>query len=908
MQTDLPDFNEKIITDSCIAFKPYNGEIVRMLPRELVVAKNENNTPAFLLEYRRRRSSFGLPKPHGILYIRFATKHISEEILTGFQEQWPKYIFNIVSFDRGFIRLLPMSDFFKDTKEDLQQPIALNGLAINKIYFEKKVSENTAIAMKAALLDNTLLVDGLVELEINGVAPRLPFIFEFDPVDLTKEIISAIDEGTILSRQAIVDFFFEKDDLEHLVVPKDNEQAKEYDLENILDRRLIVETITDLIIKRFGQYVPAPVDDLQPYVTINAFESAESGTFTWDLSEARKITKIYQLNFNPFIEARTTLAKEGMNSVYKETLINRWPTGHVTYNISHYFDSLPDAIKQITVNLKAESNPPFRPRAISESVDLSLNERRVTQVVKFSPREEFRINYNVSVIYEDKGETKKIESDYQQTTDTHIRIRYSDIPLKLFSVSSSDDLLKEAVINGKMLGDSDTIQPIEFELNESFKEIAFALPQEEIEGSSLQVTAKLKTKNKEVSTVYSLEKNINIQPFSFKEFGVHTVDIECVFKDHTNQLAIEFCSEKESTNETNIVLFTPDNNQKKWSWFADSIFYSGFKYRQHFAENKKGEWSEIFPFDQSELSILVSQFSMDETNVDNNSESSLSEQEIPLLVGDKDYKQIRYFRPTEDSKQFHFIPLLVGFQKDAQGDPLISLLIMGSNAILQLTAQWKAEEALLDEVTEHIAKENDIDPLDIRLSFHSIEVEKVELIIIDNQEEILETSTSSGYYPFNAVFNTNLDLEQQDIVIGAFHEQAQKILIRYYGVRSGINKITAKIEGNIESCLEDLSNDASLLDCKNWLQKAIEENVLHLKLTSGSGSGSENTKQVEEEVLNTARSYIKDFLQIPNPTLEEASISVEAKQEEIIEIPFTLDSDIATWFEGRNGDDYLKII
>lgn len=161
-----------------------------------------------------------------------------------------------------------------------------------------------------------------------------------------------------------------------------------------------------------------------------------------------------------------------------------------------------------------------------------------------------------------------------------------------------------------------------------------------------------------------------------------------------------------------------------------------------------------------------------------------------------DFHGIHYYRSKVDQETFFFLPEGPTAQKDPRGKPTLSLIVSDQGAILQLGAQWAADDQLLLKLKEHLARHFHLDQSLIRLSPAPLSIEKVVLALGDGagQFDELATSSSSGYPPYSAIFNVRLTAEQKAQAIAALNGRQGFLTVTYRGLLSTPGQSPVPIE------------------------------------------------------------------------------------------------------------------
>jgi len=235
-------------------------------------------------------------------------------------------------------------------------------------------------------------------------------------------------------------------------------------------------------------------------------------------------------------------------------------------------------------------------------------------------------------------------------------------------------------------------------------------------------------------------------------------------------------------------------------------------------------------------------------------------------------------------------------------------MVIQDRAILQLNTQWVLKENDHSRLLKEINRENpSIKPDLISLSFAPIEVTNVNLSINENDQFIiLEEAVSSGYPPYNTIFNISFIGDQVDKIIKPFHKNRGILFINYYVKRQVSKKIELSIKGSIIQSREDLSSSASLKECSIWIEQAIENKTLEF-ISSDDIKNLELTT-IKNDILSLASQAVFSFIQSEELLNDKATISITEEKYITDSISFVLSTDIVDWFDNIDSTKLIKYL
>ena len=193
------------------------------------------------------------------------------------------------------------------------------------------------------------------------------------------------------------------------------------------------------------------------------------------------------------------------------------------------------------------------------------------------------------------------------------------------------------------------------------------------------------------------------------------------------------------------------------------------------------------------------------------------------------FEALYYYASLENEQLFYYLPTAPIPETDLNGEPTAILWLLSDTSRLQIGVSLSAEDTQLEALRQALANRQDVEPALIRLSPAPVSVRQVTLMLMDNGDRILtDNSSSSGYPPYSALFQTVLTDAQAAQVSAAFGGRGDILLITYELVFSTDAQVESKLKGDILeeiATLRDASADdeLSLLDRVSPWRQANDE-------------------------------------------------------------------------------------
>jgi hypothetical protein len=200
------------------------------------------------------------------------------------------------------------------------------------------------------------------------------------------------------------------------------------------------------------------------------------------------------------------------------------------------------------------------------------------------------------------GHGQQYEGQATQHSGDRLDLQPGDFPLSFVQIAADSELLELGDVrvvcrqtpNGSSFEQS-------FTLNRDQLSVVIALPKD-TSRSVLEVEAHSKDGQRTLRLGPLPAETLRLGLMSFREYGSHKVEIECVFTGDMRLVAIDLLPEgrAETPAEITTLHFTPAQNKRDWTWLANSPFYAGYRYRLHGGtDGALGAWSETqSPFER----------------------------------------------------------------------------------------------------------------------------------------------------------------------------------------------------------------------------------------------------------------------------------------------------------------------
>ncbi len=584
----LPDFQKPIHGFRYEIYHPYeNAGSFVVASSALEIAATKDGRPDFLLEFVRGVSPGMPPAPYAFLDFRVRATFPAEDALTGLRERHPGATVRLPVFGGGFLRLRPAATT-GDVPAELLKPLRLSANGLGTSRCAVRIGTAAGAVIEGALKGEVLGLVAWAEMEMEGVAPRVPIRVTFSPAELLnrlKEI--APDPAVPVVTRDQLETFFERD-LSRLPLRADAPVPDAI-------RRDLTETLADRVRVWYGDFVPSREVPVKSSIALRMSE-AVSGVVSWDLSEPIAARRALVASLDPFDTARRIVSADGLAAVVKQTVVPPLATGTRRVHVAANLPAVRTGVVTLGVDIVAPARPPRRPQTLRQSVELTPPGDSAVATLRLAPAEPVSYQFSTWAIVETAGAVGRLAGPFVAHEGETLDLGVGDFPVRFASVAASPGLLDLATVAGAWTGRTQAgAFECRFELTAGAEEIGIAVPAD-AEGQSLRIEARERAGSKVLRLALPAAQSTHLDLPSFPEFGSHRVIVETDVLGRPGLLAIDLVPEgrEEQPDAITTLALTADAPVKEWRYIALSPFRAGFRYRRHADGGAPAEpWSDV---------------------------------------------------------------------------------------------------------------------------------------------------------------------------------------------------------------------------------------------------------------------------------------------------------------------------
>jgi hypothetical protein len=581
------DFQNPIVQDDVIVYWPSAAGRPLTVPASgIEVAKRGDDSLDFHLELLRPAIPGLPPDPYGVLDMRLSATYSLDKAIAAARNVRLDAIVECAPFTGGFLRLVATGEL-PDAPKEIFEPVTLawNGLTTGRVI--RRLPMSAATFIEGALSGPVLPIEAIAEMEVAGISPRLSLKVRFDPARLVGALRMLADTAGCITRDDLTQFF--RGDPATLPL----EVTRTMDT---LERASFAEAMADRVRSRFASFIPGRVVNQRVYMQLVSADQIQPGLFEWDLSQAEAAKRAFALRLDPLAAARAIVQNKGTAALVDHVTIPPIPKGSLTVSVSTNLPASRAGALATGVTLSAPPNAPNRPQAINKSVELVPPKDLASAVLQFSPIEPQKYTYTTFVVVQtDKGVERLDGTPTAYSGDTLLLVP-DDFAIRVIAIEVSTELLQLADLNCTVAFPPGSPQAdLKFQLTSDNPAAAITVARGQDDGT-LSVEAVSHQNGKALRLEGLPISATRLELSSFREYGPHKITITCVFATGEQLTAIEILPEgkDEQMGNINVLHFTPAQPSREWTWFADSPFLSGYRYRvRRQSDAPSAPWSEV---------------------------------------------------------------------------------------------------------------------------------------------------------------------------------------------------------------------------------------------------------------------------------------------------------------------------
>jgi len=248
--------------------------------------------------------------------------------------------------------------------------------------------------------------------------------------------------------------------------------------------------------------------------------------------------------------------------------------------------------------------------------------------------------------------------------------------------------------------------------------------------------------------------------------------------------------------------------------------------------------------------------------------------------------------------RFFFGPGQPGPKRDAMGRPVLMMLASGSGARLQMAVRWAVDASVQDEIRQRIAEAiPDLEPEHVRLTPLPATVDAVQVVLCtpEGEETVLGESTSSGAYPYDALFNLSLDAEQTALALRALHGEPNVLQVRYKASLHPQTRVEARVTGDASDLVAGLPEEAGEAMVRDRVEEAIATDILREDIEGAAPEAA--LDYVRGQAREAAATLLLGVVRGEKTSEHIFNLDASARLSDADVVPVEAVTDLADWLD-----------
>lgn len=281
------------------------------------------------------------------------------------------------------------------------------------------------------------------------------------------------------------------------------------------------------------------------------------------------------------------------------------------------------------------------------------------------------------------------------------------------------------------------------------------------------------------------------------------------------------------------------------------------------------------------------------------------------LSGGFDFEAVHLFQSKDDPQTFYYVPGEPTPERSESGQPLVNLLISEQTGLVQLSTRWEVKTEQLEALRRPLHDRfPEVDPAAIRFSPAPISIEAVALMLMadDDQEEEVQSVTSSGFPPYTALFNATLNAAQKPRVVAALKGHTGLLKVVYRSSLASELRTGTSVVGEVSADVAELKPDAPISECQSRIETALSEGRLRLERTGSDAAPAELKEKAERMAKAKAAEMLSRLTgKEPDATLDAANLEASVSLTTTVAVPLVRSTDVGSWYPAGAGTANIMI-
>jgi hypothetical protein len=228
-----------------------------------------------------------------------------------------------------------------------------------------------------------------------------------------------------------------------------------------------------------------------------------------------------------------------------------------------------------------------------------------------------------------------------------------------------------------------------------------------------------------------------------------------------------------------------------------------------------------------------------------------------------DFRGLRCLPSRLDPYAWFVVPRTADIERDESGRPQLTMIDLGSSGYLIFTARWAASASDLDALKAELAASSGPEAAGrITLSFAPIRSPRCDVLLGDpgGAHEVIASSSTSGYPPFNAAFNIPVEGDRLAAVKAAMDGRRDVLRAEYRAELPAPTNATARFQSTTGDFLPWLRSGSRQADLRTLLEEAIRSGRAEIQIDMTQPGAGGLVDELYERALARAEQMLPRWL------------------------------------------------
>ena len=228
-----------------------------------------------------------------------------------------------------------------------------------------------------------------------------------------------------------------------------------------------------------------------------------------------------------------------------------------------------------------------------------------------------------------------------------------------------------------------------------------------------------------------------------------------------------------------------------------------------------------------------------------------------------DFRGLRCLPSRVDPHAWFVVPRAADLERDESGRPLLTMIDLGTSGYLMFTARWAAAASDLDALKDELAASSGPEAAGlITLSFAPIQSPRCDVLLggTGGAYEVIASSATSGYPPFNAAFNIPVEGDRLAAVKLAMEGRRDVLRAEYRAELPAPANATARFQSTTGDFLPWLRSGWRQADLRTLLEEAIRTGRAEIQIDMTQPGAGGLVDELYERALSQAERVLPRWL------------------------------------------------